>query len=279
MTEPGRPLRLKDDDDQRVLTRAWRGQRAISGLESVCASGGPRLVLDARPLERADAFTGAAVVEGIDRHLRRDRGHSVILREPLDPKALAMLHDLVGPLPRRARWAGESDTPLRDRDVLLPATRAADEQTVRLLGDWLQTVVAGPLRLPLSAARLLAMGAAHFGDNALRHGSVGGGGAVLCACRDQQGNDLQLVAVSDTAPDAASVDGTEYLAGILARSTDQLGGLFSIAELAGRRGLDATVRVAAGRGRLYWRGGKPHVDVMTQAVPAYVASLEIHLAG
>jgi hypothetical protein len=266
---------VEEADDSRALTSAWRGQRALGGLDRLCAPGGPRRVIDARPLARADAFTGAAVREAIDRHLTRDRGHSVLLHEPTSPKPLSMLHHLVGPLPRRARWAGDAARPPIDRNVLLPAMRVEDDETSRNVATWLETVTSGPLRLPSSAARLLAMAAATFGDNALKHGAQG---VLLCACHDPQANDLQVVALSDHVPAAAVTDGVSFLREAVERSERELGGIFSIVELARRRGIDVTVRVATGTGRTFWRAGKRRYDITTAPIPAFVASVEIHLS-
>jgi hypothetical protein len=82
------------EDDRRVLSPAWRGQRALRGLEALAKGAAPRLEIDARAVEHPDAFTGAALREATERHLAADRGHSVTIYEPRAPGALAMLAEL-----------------------------------------------------------------------------------------------------------------------------------------------------------------------------------------
>jgi hypothetical protein len=277
MNEGKLRIRMGEDDDRRVLTRAVRGQVAVRGLATLCAPGGPRRVIDARALEFADAFTGAAVREGIDRHLRRDRGHSVVVREPTNPETLAALYDLLGTLPRRSRWAGEADRPRRNPAILLPAMRLTNAQELRDAANFLGSAAEGPLRLPPQASRLLAMAAAHFGDNALKHSPAGQRSVVLCACHELDSHDLQVVALSEAVPQAAGEKPAAYLREVMGQSHANLGGVFSLVELARRRGVPATLRLATGTGRLFWRDEKPRYEGQAAPVPGFVASLEIHL--
>jgi hypothetical protein len=267
------------DGDRRVLTRAVRGQLAVRSLATLCAPGGPRRVVDARSLEFADAFTAVIVRESIDRHLRRDRGHSVVLREPAKHETFEMLHDLLGSLPRRARWAGEADRPRRDRAVLLPAMRIADAQELRNTANFLGSAAAGPLRLPREASWLLAMAAVHFGDNALEHSPAGQRSVLLCACHELDSHDLQVVALSEVVPEAAREEPAKFLREAMARSDAKLGGLFSLVALARRREIPATLRIVTGSGRLFWRDEKPRFDGRAEPVPGFMASFEIHLAA
>jgi hypothetical protein len=149
-----------------VLTAAFRGQFALRGFEGLTARAGPRLEIDARALRHADAFTAVTVRETVDRHLGADPGHSVVILEPRDAEALAMLADLVGPLPRHARWAGTQAPPRRERLVLLPAMRVDSVETAMLLAEAL-TAVTAAVRVPASEARLAVSALATFADNAL----------------------------------------------------------------------------------------------------------------
>lgn len=279
MSEDKLRIRMGENDDRRVLTPAVRGQLAVRELAMLCAPGGPRRVIDARALEFADAFTGAAVREAIDRHVRRDRGHSVVVREPAKLETLAALYDLLGTLPRRSRWAGEADRPRRDPAVLLPAMRITSAPKLRDAANFLGSAAAGPLRLPPNASWLLATAAAHFGDNALKHSPAGQRSVLLCACHELTSHDLQVVALSAAVPEAAQEQPAAYLREAMARSDATLGGLFSLRELARRRKISATLRLATGSGRLFWRDDKPRYEGQAPIIPGFVASLEIHLTG
>jgi hypothetical protein len=268
--------RMQGDGDRRSLSRAWHGQRALRGLGALVARAAPRLEIDARRVEHPDAFTGAALREAVDRHLAADRGHTVTLREPVIPEALSMLGDLVGTLPRHARWAGDQQRPLRERRVLLPATRVTDDETAALLAYWL-TVVAGPLRLPNSEARLLAAAAAAFADNSLRYRPADGPPALMCACHDPESHDLQIVCLSPNVPSAAARAPATFIRALDNHSRENLGGLHSLTQLAERRGIDATLRVATGTARFFLRSGMARFDAAAPRLPAFVVSLEVHL--
>jgi hypothetical protein len=264
------------EDDRRVLSPAWRGQRALRGLVALAKGAAPRLEIDARAVEHPDAFTGAALREATERHLAADRGHSVTIYEPRAPDALAMLADLIGPLARPARWAGEVPGPERERRVLLPATRIEDGETAKLLAYWL-TIVAGPLRLPSSEARMLAAAALTFADNDLQHRAIDARPALLCACHEPQAHDLQIVCLSSHVPPEAAADPATYMRDLYHRSRKHLGGLYSLTALAERRGIDATLRVAVGTGRLFRRAEKARFDSGAGELPGFAASLEVHL--
>jgi hypothetical protein len=269
-------VRTRGDDDRHVLSPAWRGQRALRGLAALVKGAAPRLEIDARAVEHPDAFTGAALRAAIERHLVADRGHSVTIREPRAPGALAMLADMVGPLARPARWAGEMPVPGREQRVLLPATRIEDDETAKLLAYWL-TIVAGPLRLPSSEARMLAAAAMAFADNDLRHRAIDASPALLCACHEPQAHDLQVVCLSSRVLPDAAADPATYIRDLDNRSRENLGGLYSLTALAERRGIDATLRVAVGTGRLFRRAGKARFDSGAGELPGFAASLEVHL--
>lgn len=267
--------RTREEADRRVLTPAFRGPRAIAGLAALCARAAPRLELDARGLRRADAFTGVVVHETVRRHLEADPGHEVVLWEPADEQAWAMLHDLLTPLPRLARWAGEQPAAQRERQVLVPATPIDDDETIDLVTRYALPAATASYRIPDAPRRLLLEAAAAFADNAVLHG--GGAPSVLCACYDPQANDLQLVVLSPAMPDGAGDDAATVLRDAVDRRED-VSGIETLIEKARRRKIDATVRLVTGTGRLRWRGHpEPQVEETAAPVPAFVASLEIHL--
>lgn len=278
MTDEQIIVRAHGEDDRRVLSPAWRGQRALRGLAALVNGAAPRLEIDARAVEHPDAFTGAALREATERHLTADRGHSVTIREPQTRGAFAMLADLTGPLTRPARWAGEVPAPGRERRVLLPATRIEDDETAKLLAYWL-TIVAGPLRLPSPEARLLAAAAMTFADNDLRHRATDAPPALLCACHEPQAHDLQIVCLSSHIPPDAAADPATYIRDLDHRSREHLGGLYSLTALAERRGIDATLRVAVCTGRLFRRAEKARFDSGAGELPGFAASLEVHLGA
>jgi hypothetical protein len=266
------------DADRRPLSAAFRGQRALRGFAGLTAKAGPRLELDGRTLRQPDSFTGVAVREAIDRHLLADRGHDVVLLEPRDVRDFDLLADLLGPLPKRARWAGLHPFPRRDGSVLLPAMRIPDRTTADLLADALPSVTAA-LRLPLSEARLAATAAAVFADNALIHAAPKAPASLLSICRVVEANDLQVVMLTPSVPPDARTDPGGYLRDVARRSEAHLGGLYSVGALARRRGIDATLRVAIGTGRVYVRSGRPRYEAHAADLPAFVAGLEIHLGS
>lgn len=276
MSGTERQDRTRDDGDRRTLTPALRGQRAIAALGPLCSPAAPRLEVDATNLKRADAFTGVVVREVVRRHLDADPGHQIFLREPHDSPTWDMLSDLVGTLPRRARWAGDQRAARREQQVLLPTTSIDDEEVAKLISkSWLPAIMAN-LRLPAAERRLLMSAAAAFADNGLRYGS--GAATLLCACHDEQANDLQLVALSSWEAPAEDFDAVDMLREALAKSRRAIGGIAMLIDQAKRRNIDATIRLAVDQGRLHCRGqATPRIEGDAPPIPAFVASLEIHL--
>jgi hypothetical protein len=274
--------RAHHDADRRVLTAAFRGPRAIRGFPTLVAPAGPRLAIDARALRQPDAFTAVAVREAIDRHLDLDPGHSVVIVEPRNGEDFALLADLIGPLPRRTHWAGTHPAPRRERSVLLPAMRIPDRDTAELVAYWLTSVTAA-LRLPVTEARLSVAAAAMFADNALIHAPDTVSAPLLSICRAQEPNDLQVVMLSPGVPGAARDHTEKYLQDLTARSQRELGGLYSLYLLARRRERDITLRVAVAGARCYVRSdgssGRIRYETYPTPVPAFVASVEIHLGS
>ncbi|MDA0173394.1 hypothetical protein OJ998_30100 [Solirubrobacter taibaiensis] len=239
------------------------------------ARAAPRLTLDARRLVHADSFTAVMLAAAVGAHIERDQGHSVVVQEPLDDRAWSRLHDAVGTLPGRARWSGQREPPGRDRDILMPVTRVEDDETADLLAHWIG-VVGAATRLPASESRLLQQATATFADNALRHASTRSG--LVAACREPQGNDLQIVCFSPGEDADSRSDANRYVRELAERSKNELGGLFALDTLARRRNIDATLRVATGHARLSSRGQRFRLDGDAPVVPGFVASLEIHMA-
>ncbi len=224
----------------------------------------------------ADAYTGAVVREAVDRHLQADRGHTVILREPRNAEAYALLNDLLGELPRRAKWAGEQPAPRLDPMVLLPAYRIRNREDLKLFGLALQ-VAAASRGLPPGPTRLLLEAAMVLGYNDLRHRPRRTLPGLLCVCQMRQSNDLQVVALSSVAPQRC-LEGPEQFAAVLAaRCADPFTGLGGLVWRGRGQQLDATLRLRAGRVRVYARYGRVRREALAEAVPWFAAGLEVHL--
>jgi hypothetical protein len=283
--------RAGDDAERRWITRAFRGSTALDGLSGLVAPSPPRLELVGTPLCLADAMTGIVIRHAVDRHHETDDpGRQVILREPKDERAHAFLVDLLGVLPRRTRWA-DGETTRRGEEVLLPTTSIADAAESKIYAEWLTTVAAA-MRLPSRAAHLLTMSAELLTGFLLSHrppspppSEVAPPLSTLACCYEAQGHNLQLVALG-APPSVALEEPLDFLRSELTRSANDMEELWSIATVARRSEIDATLMVTVGNGQFRHRVRRdveisPERDVRhrSRGVPALVASLEIHLDG
>lgn len=267
-------------EKRQPLNRAWVGPRALEGLETVLASAPPRLDLDARGLQRADAYTGAVVKEGIDRHLSADPGHTVILREPRNAETHGVLSDLLSPLPRRANWAGELPAAPRNPMVLLPADRIVNRESVDLLTFGLQAAL-GPRRLPESEKRLVLEAAKTVAFNDLAHRDRAATPGLQCVCQMAQSHDLQVVALSSRASDRCLETPDEFIDHLKIACSNPLSGLGGLVwRSRGDGRLDATLRIRAGRVRIRAREGRVRrAEIVENAVPWFAVGFEVHLGG
>ncbi|MCW2993599.1 MAG: hypothetical protein JWQ18_1094 [Conexibacter sp.] len=270
------PKDQDQEEETRSLPRAFNGQRARAALASLIEPAShPRLVLDAGHVTTVDAYAGAVLRTGIEVHLARDPGNSIVVAEPEASLCWAALYDLLGEfLPPRSSWAGNRPTPTRGRDIVLPATPIADDETTVLLTDVALPAAAGALGFGDHARRLLQEAAAAFIDNARKYGDENAPvGPVICAALEPQSNDLQLV-VCDLGSDAPA-DGQAALRDAVSRSRETLGGIQSLVALR-RNGMDLSVRLAFGAGRAHHRTHRAWRFSTFAAVPGFIAGVEIH---
>lgn len=272
-------LTVVTDDEptySRVLRGAWTGARALAAMAELASWPMPRMVIDAQAMSRADAFSGLVIRRCIDVHLQRDSGHAVVLREPRHPLAHAILHDLLGHLTRPARWAGEKPPPPTSGAVLLPAHRILDREDVELL-PYAARVSAGPRRLPIAEARLMYTAVKHLAHNDFQHRAESAG--LIAVCHEPQANDLQVVCFSCSAPAESIADPSGFAETLSAACRNHFGGLGWLVYAGNRRGLDGTLRIRAGRVRLFARSGRVRPDILEDSIPAFVAAYEVHLAS
>ena len=203
-------------------------------------------------LKRIDAWGGTAVRTAVELWARSQQ-QQVCVSPPKDPEAWRMLfHLLATDCPRHLILTDDSSQPTgrRPSAVLLPTARLLSIADADRMAEMLLGLPAGRLTRQL---RFLAMQLPELALNALEHGATSVTSPIACCFYDRHEDELQLV-VSDlgTAYDRDDQAAQRLLEAVRERPD---GALTAAVELAEARGLDATLTLAAGSGRAYWRGG------------------------
>lgn len=196
-----------------------------------------------------DAWGGVAVRAAIEyyagRHQRR-----VTLSPPLDTEAWRLLSSLIRDEPPAHLTLSfdAADLPKVARSVLLPAVPFRTVVEAEQAAGVLVGRASGRTR---RAVRFAASALPELVDNSLRWTSSTPVLPIASIIHERNEDEIQLVvvdlgeAVGRTANPAAS------LASAVAAAPN--GGLTSLGEVAVARGIDASITLAAGVGRLYWR--------------------------
>jgi hypothetical protein len=160
--------------------------------------------------------------------------------------------------------------------VLLPALRIHDREDVELF-TYAARVSAGPRRLPISEARLMYTAVKHLAHNEFQHRAESPG--LIAVCHELQAHDLQVVCFSCQAPAESVEDPARYAEKLSAACNDRFSGLGWLVYIGNGRRLDGTLRIRAGRVRLFARSDRVHTNILEDSVPAFVAAYEVHLGA
>ena len=251
-----------------------RGETALAYLPSRGHSPSERLFM-ADGLTGIDAWGAVAVRIAIEFYARY-QSRQVTVSPPRRAEASRLFyHLLCEAAPRHACLSDDADTPTGEapRTIVLPAQRVisverADEIAAALIGT-----ASGRLA---RATRFLASQLPELVLNSLVHGADSPTAPVACIFHDREEEQLQLV-VGDLGSRYDRVaDADQALLRALNERGDD-GALSSAVDVAASRGIDASLTLAGGAGRVYWRRGT-WSTTQDIAVPGFVTAIAVQLA-
>jgi hypothetical protein len=220
-------------------------------------------------LKGADTVT-AVVARRCIEILRTRAPDGVSIWPPPSAEAIHdRMYDLVGPLPDNAKWAPapESQGPVRDRHVIVPASELLDDEAVELYTEALITILAA-YRLPREAIIRISHGLAELGNNATAYAPHPGLPPFVSVALDPAAEHIGVSIICDPPPLAAAASG-EFLSDCIARSHERHGGWMRISARSGAR---LTLAVGSARSVLTQQGVATRTD---SAVDAFCATLSI----
>jgi hypothetical protein len=231
------------------------------------------VTLDARAVKRADAFAAVVLRAAIERQLDRNASNSVTLRAPSDADAWDWLADLLSSPPSRCTVTDQPRPPRRQSNVVIPAQRLRDEGDRELLLYAARYALPASPRVGVRPTRLLVEGLGEMAHNALTHGEDSDVDVIVAVALEPQSNNLQGVVLDLGRRVCDAADPVGGLRAAVAQSKDSLGGLSTLM----LRETPATVRLAAGRGRVRWTRDETRVREVETRFGGFAASLELHL--
>lgn len=217
-----------------------------------------------------DTWSGC-VLKVILEYARRGMGIPVQLSPPTDPAVCARLASRTGELPRGVTISGARWEPGEQDEILLPAVRIRGREIGSQVADLVPFIGAG-LGYPRRETRFLGAALATLVDNAGTHAASSPVDVIAGVAYERESNELQVV-VSDLADGVSGGgDAEDALADIWARSSASFGGLAGLAAMAENWGLNVTLSLTSGTGRLTWdasgieHGSGQHIAGFTAAV-------------
>lgn len=224
----------------------------------------------------ADAWSGASLRALIE-YAASWLGMPVTLALPRTSAARSLLATAIGDLPNGSQLPSGASWPASARSVLLPGIRVGNLGEAELYANAFTTV--SERYYPRSEIGFLAAALGTLLHNALRHAPKSPVDAISCVAHEREANELQL-AVSDLAETISRrSDADQALAEAWATSEEGYhgvpGGLVGLAVMAERRGLDVTIALHSGTGRMRWRAGQPTISRGTY-VPGFTSVVTVH---
>lgn len=230
---------LRGDEALRYMPR---GGKAPEGI-----------LISATELSGIDSWTGTVTKTIIEFHGRWQQ-RPVRLEPPQDPKTWSMLAAMIGTdLPAGFGLAGKrSWPPDPSRKVTLPAQRITSLDVADRLADATEERL--QFNYPPKLARYVGATFGSLAENAVVHGASSPIDPLGAVSYDADMDELSLVVSDLGAGIDAEADPVTALEQLVpgARS---LSGLASIAGEAERKDIDASLTVAAGPARRFWRRG------------------------
>ncbi len=232
--------------------------RHVPDLRGVQSGGAEELLIEARGMTGADAFTAVAIRAVIERHLASDADATVCPWFPRDPACRRRLHYLLGALPERCALPDDYRVPRRDPRILIPALAVVDIDEAELIGRTIRAAGSsshlGNLRLAVAHAQFLAVSAVALLDNALTYASDSGCAPIISCAIEAESRDVQLVVYDLGERVATNAHSLARLRESLDRSRANFGGLTNVLDLARRHGFEASMVIRSGTAFARWDG-------------------------
>lgn len=227
-------------------------------------------------LTRVDAWTGVVLRASIERHLAADTSNRIVVWEPQDAGVWRHMSSLIGAMPSRAQYCGDQLAPQLDPAVLLPATALRDEEDIELVD---RVVLINAAKLAGVAQRDRALLREAFGElaeDALLRSTPGAELPMACVARETDSNELTAAIWTPGQGLADDPEPVEQLRAMLVSSRVELGALASLAEVADRRSVDASLTIATSTARARYRSGRWRYGE-GPSMPGFAAGYTLHV--
>jgi anti-sigma regulatory factor (Ser/Thr protein kinase) len=235
------------------LSGHLQGDRALEQLLAASVAQDPdsELCLNAVAVDAIDVAAATAARMRIERHMRMYPQGTVTMWLPSSAPVAARFYDILSP-PRDRLWVERPPGRRPRHFALLPATPVADSESARLTGEvaldaCLEARIAPP------RARYIAAATMELADNAVVHAEGAEDPAIVAVSSVGRERTVEI-AVTDAgraiseAPDPAAI-----LSEIPGRAIAGHPGFLGLILARGRdAGVDVSVWMAAGTGRLRW---------------------------
>lgn len=263
------------EDEQPIEFEHWGltgDATGEAGLLYLVSRDDPRLVtgnwcVNLQGLAAADTITGAVTRRCIEVFLARSASQVTIWPPTATTAILNRMHDLLGPLPDRVAWAPALDViaPVRDRNVIIPATPIGSDSDAELYGEAVGRALMG-LHMPTPTVRRTAQAFAELTGNALAARNLDGFAPIASVALDPGANTISVTVIGDPPPLDSSAAAAPFLKSCVQVSLRRRGGwqrLFS------KPGANLGIAVGSARATLS-AAGEDHR--LAAAVDAFCAS-------
>jgi anti-sigma regulatory factor (Ser/Thr protein kinase) len=250
-----------------------RGETALVHIPRRPSNADEVMIL-ADGVTQVDAWTGTALRTVIEYH-GRVRQRRVVFSPPGNATVARLLaglldNDLPGNFCVSNDAAAVGSPP---RSVILPATVIKTFQAADEVGDVIPELGSHYAR---QIVRFLAGAAVVLAENAVQHAGDSPIGAVATLAHERDEDELQLVVADLGGSITRSPDVHLVLQEAVQDSLANDGSFIGLTRQAERFGLDVTLTLAAGSGRLYWRAGT-WTPAEAQHVEGFTAAVTVHL--
>lgn len=237
-------------------------------------SNAPEFMIRADAVTHVDAWTGSALRTVVE-YQGRVRQRRVVLSPPSAANVARLLAGLLdNDLPGHFCLSNDAAAVgSRPRTVILPSTVTTSLSAADEVGD---AIPALGSHYPRRRVNFLAGAAVSLAENAIQHAADSQIGAVVTLAHDREEDGLQLVVTDLGGSITHAADPHLVLEAAVQESMANDGSLAGLTLQAERLGLDVTLTLAAGSGRLYWRAGSWTL-AEAQHVEGFTAAVTVHL--
>jgi anti-sigma regulatory factor (Ser/Thr protein kinase) len=240
--------------DMVSLAGPLRGDRALEELLAPSATQGEdaELCLNAHLVDSIDVVGATATRMRIHRHLREHPRGNVAIWLPQDAAVAARFYDMLRPLPDRVDVGEVPKSRAAAHFTLLPATLITDSEDAQLAGEVVLDACINA-RIARPRAGYITEATMELADNAVIHAGDAADPAVVAV--SSFGRPLIVeIAVTDAGEAISEAENSlATLGAIPGRALSGERGFLGLILNKGRSaGVDVTVRIAAGTGRLLW---------------------------